>query len=142
MSTSSLRSVIHAALAADARVTALLGLGEELRHYPERAPQGAALPYLVSNEVSGVAATTHGVEGDPEDTLDQTQIQFTAFGASVSDSIAVRAAVRAALVEDVAGLLAAARVVVASVFTRFLAADEVGLHGAQLDLTFFHNPST
>lgn len=138
----SLRTTIHAVLAADGDVTALIGAEGRLRHYPERAPQGAALPYLISNEITGTPLETHGTASDTEDTLDETDIQFTAFAETVAETLALRAAVRAAFLEDAAGLLAAAHIVVCNPVTRFTAADEVDLHGAQLDLTFFHNPNT
>ncbi len=136
----SLRTVIHSVLLADAAVVALIGDGEACRHYPERAPQNPDDTYLVSNEVTGTAAQTHGSATDAEDTLDETTMQFTAIAGTVAAAIALRLAVRAALMNPANALLVAARIKVTSPEMRFTTADEIDRHGAQLDLTFFHNP--
>lgn len=138
----SLRASIHACLLSDTRVTDLIGNGDGFRHYPERARQGVAAPYLVSNEIAGDALTSHGRPGDPEDTMDETLVQFTAVAETVAQAVALRTAVRAAILEDVGGVLAAAKIVATAPVTRFATVDQVEQHGAQLDITFFHNPNT
>lgn len=138
----SLRAAIHSVLAADTDVGALIGAGEACRHYPERAAQEVEVPFVVSSEIAGDPHVTHGQPGDAEDTMDETQIQFTCFADTVAAAIAVRSAVRAALLNDAGGIFAAAHIVVTSPTTRFSTVDEVETHGAQLDVTFFHNPNT
>lgn len=137
----SYRNAIHACLLADSRVTDLIGPDVACRHYPERAPQGPTAPYVVSNEIAGDAHTTHGTEDDTEDTMDEVLLQFTCLAATVAQAEAVRAAVRAALMEDANDILAASHIVVTAPQLRTLNEDEVYLHAAQLDLTVFHNPS-
>lgn len=55
-----LRDSIHSCLLADSRVTDLIGAGTLCRHYAERAQQGPTLPFAVSNEITGLPASTHG----------------------------------------------------------------------------------
>lgn len=138
----SYRAKIHECLDADSRVTDLIGAGTSLRHYPERAPQAPVVPYVVSNEIAANAQTTHGSATDPEDTMDEVLLQFTCLAATVAEADALRTALRAALLEDTSDILSAAHIVVTAPQARFLTEDEVDLHGAQLDLTIFHNPST
>lgn len=134
----SYRNAIHSCLLADSRVTDLIGAADACRHYPERAPQAARMPYVVSNEIAGDPHTTHG---PAEDVMDEVLLQFTCLAETAAAAEAVRSAVRAALLEDVNDILAASHVVVTAPQTRFLTDDEVERHGAQLDLTVFHNPS-
>lgn len=138
----SLRVAIHDCLKGDSRVTALIGTGDDCRHYPDEAPQGVAVPFVVSYEITGRAEETHGLPGDPEDTLDSTLIQFSCFAASAEDSVALRKAVRAALLEDTAAVLSTAGVRVTSPQTRGAFEDDRALYNAQLDLTFTHNPNS
>jgi hypothetical protein len=129
-------------LQADAAVTAIIGEGDTCRHYPVRAPQGAALPYLVSQIIAGSAFTTHGQPADAEDTLDEKLVQFTAVAETDTAATALRAAVRACLLAPDNAVLTAAHIVVTSPQERDAAEDELGFYAPQLDLTFFHNPST
>lgn len=138
----SLRASIHACLKADTGVLALIPHGADIAHFPERAPQPAPSSYVVSNEITGIAQESHGIPDDAEDTMDETEIQFTCFAGTVSDASALRSAIRNALLNDDNGILSDAHIVVASPVTRFVSEDDVSLHGAQLDLTFFHNPNT
>lgn len=136
----SLRPAIHSCLLADTGVTALLGAGAACRHYPEQAPPAAAAPLVVSNHIASVSAETHGAG---EDTLDETTIQFSCFAGTAEDpsaALALRLAVRKALLDDAAGVLATAGIKVTQPVERTFSEPLLNQTNAQLDLTFFHNP--
>lgn len=141
-----LRTVIHDTLQAAPAVTALLGVGATLRHYPVRAPQGVTTPYLVSQIVASRAADTHGSGTDGEDTMDEALVQFTALAADNDSALAILQAVRAAFLDPTVtaarAVLDTARVVCTAPELREGSADEVEGLLPTLELTFFHNPST
>jgi len=138
----SLRTSIHATLLAAGDVTALIGAGALCRHYPGRVPHNPDYPFVVSSEIASDAQETHGTATDAEDTLDETLMQFSCYAPTLAVALAVRAAVRAAFLDDDSAILATAHIVVTSPQTRELYEDAADLHCAQLDLTFFHNPQT
>lgn len=136
------RVSVHACLAADVALGAIIGLGVECRHYAERAQQGIAGSYVVSNHITSQAQTTHGQPGDAEDTMDETDLQFSCIASTAAEAIALRSAVRAALVNDTNGILATAKIVVTAPQERMFPQDDIDAYVAQLDLTFYHNPQT
>ena len=138
----SYRTAIHDCLRGDSRVTALIGTGDACRHYPVQVPQGVSVPFVASYEISGGDFGTHGLPGDAEDTLDESLVQFSCFAADFESAQALRKVVRAALLEDTAGVLAAAGVRAMSPQTRDGHEDDLQFFNAQLDLTFTHNPQS
>ena len=137
-----LRNSIHSCLLADTRVTDLIGTGSACRHYPRRAPQGAAAPYVVSQKIAGRPEQTHGTPGDAEDTMEEALVQFSCIAATGDAADALCLAVRKAIMEDVGQVLATAHITATSPDTRDAEEDAVDLHVAQVDITFFHNPQT
>lgn len=142
----SLRTTLHATLQASPAVCALIGEGGAIRHYPVRAPQGTARPYLVSQVIIGQAEETHGNPDDAEDVLDETLVQFTAIADDVDVADALIRAVRQAFIDptlaECRALLDAAHITAAGPQVREGVSDEVDAGAPQLDLTFFHNPNT
>lgn len=142
----SLRTAIHAALQASTAVTDILGTGSSIRHYAGRLPQAPEVPFAVSYEITSVAQETHGAATDAEDTLDETLLQFSCYAETLTAALALRGAIRAALLDPTetaaAAILRAAGIVVTAPETREQYEAGVDLHCAQLDLTFFHNPNT
>lgn len=141
-----LRPTIHAALLASTGVTDLIGTGDACRHYAGRVPQAPGMPFVVSIEIASSANDTHGNTTDAEDTLDETLVQFSCYAETLAAALALRGAVRAALLDPTISashtVLTTANVVVTGPDTREQYEPEVDLHCAQLDLTFFHNPNT
>lgn len=137
-----LRTSIHDCLKADSRVTDLIGAGDACRHYPAQAPQSVAFPFVVSFEIYGQGISTHGLPNDPEDSMDESQLQFSCYAHTAEGATALRSAIRAALLEDTDDVLSTARIVVTAPETRETYEEDLALYCAQLDLTFFHNPNT
>lgn len=143
----SLRATIHEVLQAAPAVTAILGAGSAIKHYPVRAPDGTAEPYLVSQIIVGKPEQTHGDSSDGEDTMDETLVQFTALAADVDAGATLISAVRAAFMDpatnpDCRTILDRDHVVPTSPTVREETSDELdGLALPTLELTFFHNPS-
>jgi hypothetical protein len=138
---------MHAVLQAAPAVTAIIGASTAIRHYPVRAPQGAAMPYLVSQKIAASPFQTHGTPTDGEDTMDESLIQFTAVADDPDEAAALIAAVRGAFMDPATNaaaraLLDAAHIVATGPEEREVAADDLDAMAPQLDLTFFHNPST
>jgi hypothetical protein len=143
----SLRRTIHEVLQAAPAVTALIGAGGAIRHYPLRAPQGTALPYLVSQKVVSKPMQSHGTPEDGEDTMDETLMQFTAVSDDPDAGASLITAVRGAFMDpatnpDCRALLDTAHIVATGPDEREVSVDEIDGVAPQLDLTFFHNPQT
>lgn len=136
------RTAIHDCLRGDSRVSALIGAGDACRHYPAEAVQGVEVPFVVSTEITGAPAETHGLPGDPEDTLDFSLVQFSCFAGSAEDAHALRSAVRSALLEDLSAVLATAGVRCSSPTTRETTEDVPRVWHAILEITFSHNPNS
>ncbi len=92
---------IYAVLAATADVTNLCGQ----RIYPDEAPTGTALPYLVFQRISTDPAVTHEQMSAGTSRLDGCRIQLTAIAASPAAANALLYAARVA-VESSSGLQA------------------------------------
>lgn len=138
----SLRAKIFECLRADATVTGVIGNGDACRYFAGRAPQEVAAPFVVSAEITSDAQETHGNEDDAEDVCDESLIQFSCYAETLAAALALRQAVRSALINDEQGILASERITVTAPRTREVDEQDVNLFCAELDLTFFHNPNT
>ncbi len=134
--------LLQQCLAADEVHSAIIGAGAACRHYPKRAPQDAVVPYVVSHVIVSSAQTTHGVPGDPEDVLDEALVQFDPYADTSDGAEALSRAVRNAVLNDTAGVLATAKVVVTAVSVSEDVEDHVHLFKGRVEGTFFHNPQT
>ena len=116
-----------------------------MRHYLGRVPSGPVTPYVVSLEITGNSIETHGTEDDAEDTADETRLQLSCYDPTLTVCIALRKALRAALLDpqQVASraVLVAAGVSVSDPDTREQDEPDVDLRCAMLDVTVFHNPN-
>jgi len=120
-------------LTADVNIAALV----VLRVYPTVAPQGTPYPYIVWQEVSSAAETTHDGDSVTDGGLDQTLIQFDCWGDTSKKACALRALVRKALL--VPGALTGTKVNRPD--QRLFHEAGIEKHNAQLDLLFWHNPT-
>lgn len=142
----SLRNAIHEVLSTNPEVIALIGT----RHFRTRAPQGVERPYLVSQIITGRAETTHGTSESAEDSLDETLVQFAAVAADADTAQQIISEVRACFLDpqriECRSILTAAHIVVTGPEEREMPPDDESAAGPvfvhQIDLTFFHNPST
>lgn len=68
---------------------ALVGSGNACRVYPENAPEGAAVPYAICNEISANGRATHG------ETVGTTHrlYQFACFAITAASARAIRDAI-------------------------------------------------
>lgn len=128
--TATLAASIVALLKANALVAARSGG----RIYPDTAPQGVAVPYVIYSEIS----TTPEESQDDCNGLDTTEIQFAAYADTTLAAVSLRQALRSALTPP--GALPGVVVMTPSLRTQ--PADDLRLSNASLDLTFIHHPNT
>ena len=141
-----LRQVIHSVCTVDEDLAALING----RHFRVKAPQNTERPYLVSQIIADPAVETHGSEDDAEDTLAEGLVQLTAIADDPDEAAAIIDAVRAAFIdperEKARAVLIAASIKATSPEDRELEpTDNAGpeqVYAHQLDLNFFHNPSS
>lgn len=124
-----IRADLYTCLTAASAVTAICGT----RIYPVRAPQDFAVPCVVSQEITSVAAETH----DDAQHLDESLYQFTCLAGTLAEARNLRNAVRAALLAN--GAISGVKVVRPVTSENY--EEEAEMYRADLELTFFHNPS-
>lgn len=124
-----LQKKIYDKLAATSAVTALTST----RIYPQDAPQAPTVPYVIFEEVASSTIETH----DDDLTLDRTTVQFTCISKTSREAADLRWKVRAAL----CAVGALSGVKVSSPLSRQSYVEPIKAFSAQLDLSFWHNPS-
>jgi hypothetical protein len=142
----SLRNAIHEVLSTNPEVVALIGQ----RHFRTRAPQNTERPHLVSQIILDPGVVTHGHSDDGEDKQSEALVRFTAVADDADAAHEIISEVRKCFLDplrtECRSILTAAHIVVTSPVERELDPNDEAaaepVFGHQLDLTFFHNPST
>ena len=133
---SDIESAIFAFLSTAPAITSLLGTQSAESIFPMRAPEGAALPFLVFHKVSGLSV--HSKDGDMN--LAYPHFQITAWAKEYGDAKAVQAAVRSVL-NGYAGPtlegVAVAQIIVEN--EQDLSDPETLEYGASLDAIVWHS---
>ena len=133
---SDIESALFAYLSTTSAITSLLGTQSAESIFPMRAPEGAALPFLVFHKVSG--HSVHSKDGDMN--LSYPHFQITCWAKEYADTKAVDAAVRAALNAYTGPTLegvAVAQIIVED--ERDLSDPETLEYGASLDVIVWHS---
>lgn len=133
---SDIESAIFAFLAATPAITSLLGTQSAESIFPMRAPEAAALPFLVFHKVSG--HSVHSKDGDMN--LAYPHFQITCWAKEYKDAKAVQAAVRTALNSYAGPTLqgvAVPQIIVEN--EQDLSDPETLEYGASIDAIFWHS---
>lgn len=117
--------------------TAAIAALVALRVYPTLGKQGDPFPQIVWQEIASTGQTTHDGDSDTDGGLDMTILQFSCWANTGERAIALRLLVRTALLTP--GALTGTKV--NSPNQRLFHEGDVEKHNAQLDLTFWHNPT-
>ncbi len=128
---------IFAALSGDAGVKTALGVSASpYPIYPNRAPDGQALPFVVFTQVTGVIDNTHKDLTQFKDSL----YQFSCYAATFAAARALRKAILTAFIAlDTSGLAAGEKFAVET--ERDLYEPTADAHHLILEVRFFSDPT-